>query len=479
MQACKLCGVESPDPCKFCFGCGGELRQGSLTEPKPRLVFAEPAEQAPFELDARTLIGRLPTSTLQLTDPAVSKQHCVLESRDGTWVLRDLGSSNGTYVNQKRVHEEVALRHADVISLGSIRLRFETSLPWRSPVFAAPEPAGFGPALGAGFGAPLAAAPPSAPSVAPPGMRPMPPVPGPPPGGAGPAGVDATLPMPGPPNGISCAQAPPFSQASSVSVSSILPEAVAPNSEFLLEIVLHLAGYSLEGAPGFFTTHDLATLHLHAGAKLTVGVCLTEQQAAFLTLDEAEAQLAWHPPSSRASFRFKVAEGVPVGSHYVRVEVGAGGVRLCHFYIDLVVARDAKAPPRRHHALVRKMPSSAFASYASADRNTVCQRLESIQALGIDVFLDCLDIRQGEDWQQAVAEAAISKDVFLLFWSTAAKNSEWVKLEWESALASRGIDYIVPNALEPAHECPPPSALASLQFGSRFAFLRSQPDDSR
>ncbi|MGH7327565.1 MAG: adenylate/guanylate cyclase domain-containing protein, partial [Polyangiaceae bacterium] len=51
--------------------------------------------------------------------------HCILELRDGQFLLRDLGSLNGTFVNGERVRGEQFLRHGDEIALGSTRARYD------------------------------------------------------------------------------------------------------------------------------------------------------------------------------------------------------------------------------------------------------------------------------------------------------------------------------------------------------------------
>jgi hypothetical protein len=59
---------------------------------------------------------------------------------------------------------------------------------------------------------------------------------------------------------------------------------------------------------------------------------------------------------------------------------------------------------------------------------------------------------------------AEGRDVFYLFWSRAARASEWVEKEWRHALQARGLDFIDPAPLTPADQAPPPSDLASLHF---------------
>lgn len=60
---------------------------------------------------------------LSFADVRISKQHCVLEEQGGNLFLSDLGSSNGTYVNQVRVQKKCAIRAGDTIRIGNTTLR--------------------------------------------------------------------------------------------------------------------------------------------------------------------------------------------------------------------------------------------------------------------------------------------------------------------------------------------------------------------
>ncbi len=77
------------------------------------------------ELRDHNSLGRHPSNSIQLLDKIVSKEHCIVERRAGTFVLRDLGSLNGTYVNGERVNGEQELHHGDDIALGGTRGRFD------------------------------------------------------------------------------------------------------------------------------------------------------------------------------------------------------------------------------------------------------------------------------------------------------------------------------------------------------------------
>src|SRR5260221_2943559 len=91
-----------------------------------RLIFvtAEGGQQA-LDLRAVNSLGRHPNNSIQLLDKIVSKEHCVIEQRGGDFVLRDLGSLNGTYINGERVRGEGMLKHGDEIALGATRARYD------------------------------------------------------------------------------------------------------------------------------------------------------------------------------------------------------------------------------------------------------------------------------------------------------------------------------------------------------------------
>ncbi len=62
-------------------------------------------------------VGRDPRCAIVLDDPTVSARHARLEYRDGVWRVTDLGSTNGTFVNGRRVQQQT-LRRGDVIHFG-------------------------------------------------------------------------------------------------------------------------------------------------------------------------------------------------------------------------------------------------------------------------------------------------------------------------------------------------------------------------
>lgn len=63
-------------------------------------------------------IGRADGCDLRLADTYVSSFHARIFSRDGSWFLEDLGSTNGTYLNQRKVTSATELHAGDRVKLG-------------------------------------------------------------------------------------------------------------------------------------------------------------------------------------------------------------------------------------------------------------------------------------------------------------------------------------------------------------------------
>jgi hypothetical protein len=69
-------------------------------------------------------IGRLPSNDIIINDNSVSREHAVLIVSGNEYSIRDLNSSNGTYVNGMRIHGVSAIKRNDIIKVGS------SLVPW-------------------------------------------------------------------------------------------------------------------------------------------------------------------------------------------------------------------------------------------------------------------------------------------------------------------------------------------------------------
>jgi len=149
---CPECGFQNPETANFCSRCGALLVREEIGQ-ETTLSFtreeAEAAERLPdvledmgikgpalvvrsgggragetFHLEGeRTTIGRSPDCDIFLDDVTVSRRHAVLIQRDGRFVIEDLGSLNGTFVNRRRT-DSVELEDDDELQIGKYRLTF-------------------------------------------------------------------------------------------------------------------------------------------------------------------------------------------------------------------------------------------------------------------------------------------------------------------------------------------------------------------
>ena len=73
----------------------------------------------------KTTIGRTDDNTFQIAEPSVSGHHCELLLQGAQVLVRDVGSTNGTYINGERVTES-PLKPTQILRLGEVEMRLET-----------------------------------------------------------------------------------------------------------------------------------------------------------------------------------------------------------------------------------------------------------------------------------------------------------------------------------------------------------------
>ena len=76
---------------------------------------------------SETILGRDPKSTIFLNDMTVSRNHASILFEQDEWIIRDNGSFNGVWVNNKSVNTKV-LQTGDIIQLGNFSLEFQSKL---------------------------------------------------------------------------------------------------------------------------------------------------------------------------------------------------------------------------------------------------------------------------------------------------------------------------------------------------------------
>lgn len=82
-----------------------------------------------FEVKPEKLsVGRQPDNQVSLPEASVSSHHCELFAKGDDIIVKDLNSTNGTFINEKQLEagKEVPLRPGQVLRLGQVELRYET-----------------------------------------------------------------------------------------------------------------------------------------------------------------------------------------------------------------------------------------------------------------------------------------------------------------------------------------------------------------
>src|SRR5713101_3418671 len=92
---------------------------------KARLISIGSSDSSEYQLSKQTVtIGSHRSNDLVIDDSTVSRRHATITRKTGGFEIADLGSTNGTLVNGKRVRVPVALGRGDEIKFGSARYRF-------------------------------------------------------------------------------------------------------------------------------------------------------------------------------------------------------------------------------------------------------------------------------------------------------------------------------------------------------------------
>jgi hypothetical protein len=136
---CPTCGEVVPVGTRFCANCGAEVVGENDLPPAPEVgtvvdmgpvpylvVTAGRGRGQTFDLRGEVRLGRDRSNAIVLSDGKVSRHHIRLDPIRGTYILSDLGSANGTFVNGVRVTQPVRLREGDLINLGDTQMVFYT-----------------------------------------------------------------------------------------------------------------------------------------------------------------------------------------------------------------------------------------------------------------------------------------------------------------------------------------------------------------
>jgi hypothetical protein len=182
-----------------------------------------------------------------------------------------------------------------------------------------------------------------------------------------------------------------------------------------------------------------------------------------LTVDPNMDGFYWEGGKHVLDFRVGVSK-TAIGERDLKFDVYVKDSRLTRIWMPLQIAHGATGQPQTKTI---NSPRTAFASYASEDRARVLDRVAALEIhCGLQVFLDCVSMRPNAKWRELLPDMVLQSDQLLLFWSEAARNSEWVDKEWRLAFSHKGIDGIEIHPLSTYDVAKLPMELADLAHGA-------------
>jgi hypothetical protein len=152
-------------------------------------------------------------------------------------------------------------------------------------------------------------------------------------------------------------------------------------------------------------------------------------------------------------------------------------VPVGHVKFKLTVAAQPTVSPAAPVGDDARPYQHAFISYAREDWVEVLRRVQVLRLkrlTRLSCFQDVLDEDPGARWERRLYREIDRCDVLLLFWSTAARDSEWVRREVQYALARKVTEFDRPEILPVILEvppCPPWPELAHQHFDDVVARL--------
>jgi pSer/pThr/pTyr-binding forkhead associated (FHA) protein len=78
-----------------------------------------------YDIEDGAVLGRGEAAEIRLEDPFASARHARVSRQAGTVVLEDLGSTNGTYLNEELLHGPAPLHHGDRVRIGDSEFSYE------------------------------------------------------------------------------------------------------------------------------------------------------------------------------------------------------------------------------------------------------------------------------------------------------------------------------------------------------------------
>jgi TIR domain len=255
------------------------------------------------------------------------------------------------------------------------------------------------------------------------------------------------------------------------------PPAARPGDTIMIQVFLHLpeqrerASFQAAAMDSSATLKATRTLEIaiKRGARVEISFAVNT-----LRVDEPVQSVVWQGQPVFCQFLVAIPQGISDQSFFCVVRVSIDGSLIGCIKFRISSDPNTTGPQQALLGDYARRYEKAFVSYATIDRKEVLKRVQMLQILKTEFFVDLLSLDPGDRWERKLYEQINRCDLFLLFWSQAARDSRWVLQEAEYALKHQQENPdsepdIVPVILE-QNVLPPPS-LAALHFNDRFNYL--------
>ena len=230
---------------------------------------------------------------------------------------------------------------------------------------------------------------------------------------------------------------PPIAPPSYVDVSVFTPQRVQPDQAFILQTIFHVDDQADDVAS------IAAAIDPQAQRRVTKTLRQAVQQGQIITasldipsatIDQPVQAFVWRGDIEPLQFIVTVPAQEEAVSTLAKLQVALDGVPVASAVWRIVLTPDADVANEDGAYVPLQRYRRAFVSYSSQDRVEVLKRVQGLQAAGLEVFQDVLDLAPGDRWANELYRHIDDADAFYLFWSESSAKSEWVAKEWRYAL---------------------------------------------
>ena len=260
------------------------------------------------------------------------------------------------------------------------------------------------------------------------------------------------------------------------------PPLVKIGSEILVQVFAHLyekSGEAQQMAKEFDAdAKRRGAKSLHTAIPIGTEL-MFELKMKDAVIAEPIRTMIWNGYTESVAFDVKIPGNFTKNSQIGKVVISQNTVPIGMIIFRIKIQKIEDKIPTRPKPLPigeAKIYKYAFVSYASEDRKEVLRRVQMLSLLKIDCFQDIIGLDPGDRWEKKLYQKIDEADVFFLFWSNAARNSQWVRKEISYAIQRKqGIDEnppeIIPVIIEGPPVPAPPSELKHIHFNDKMIYF--------